>query len=80
MADSHTKTPLTIALAILAFASLFSPVSSYNRPPPRRNLFVPRRRDLDSHSPEQVFFFFNSNLLIFLLPIERNGQYAFNFS
>ncbi|KGN48257.1 probable purple acid phosphatase 20 [Cucumis sativus] len=57
MADSHTKTPLTIALAILAilaFASLFSPVSSYNRPPPRRNLFVPRRRDLDSHSPEQV--------------------------
>ncbi|KAA0025263.1 putative purple acid phosphatase 20 [Cucumis melo var. makuwa] len=63
MADSHRKTPsfppaltIALALAIVAFASLFSAVSSYHRPPPRRNLFVPRRRDLDSDSPEQVFF------------------------
>ncbi|XP_038881275.1 probable purple acid phosphatase 20 [Benincasa hispida] len=46
--------PAAFTIAVAAFASLFSAVSAYQRPPPRRNLFVPRRQDLDYDSPEQV--------------------------
>ncbi|XP_023518512.1 probable purple acid phosphatase 20 [Cucurbita pepo subsp. pepo] len=44
----------TIVVVAAVFSSLFCSVSSYERPLPRRNLVVPRRKDLDSDSPEQV--------------------------
>ncbi|XP_022925943.1 probable purple acid phosphatase 20 [Cucurbita moschata] len=57
MTDSQRKTPsytAALTIAAIAFASLFCSVLSYRRPPPRPNVIVPRRLDLESDAPEQV--------------------------
>ncbi|GKU98356.1 hypothetical protein SLEP1_g11370 [Rubroshorea leprosula] len=41
-------------LLLSIFAVVVARVLSYERPPPRKNLYIPRRRMLSSTSPEQV--------------------------